>query len=215
MDCFFNVFREHTHVSLTGKILSRIKKKGGDDLVFTPADFLDLGTPQAVGMGLLRLERSGAIRRLARGLYEVPRHHPRIGQLSPSADAIARALAGRDRLRLQPTGAYAANLLRLSEQVPAKITYLTDASPRKVKVGNQTISLSKASTRRMAAAGRTSGLVFEALRYLGKAHVTTDRVASLRKLLSEKDRRQLLKDLTLAPVWMHPIIRFIAGAKAP
>ena len=134
---------------------------------------------------------------------------------SPSADAIARALAGRDRLRLQPTGAYAANLLRLSEQVPAKITYLTDASPRKVKVGNQTISLLKASTRRMAAAGRTSGLVFEALRYLGEAHVTTDRVASLRKLLSEKDRRQLLKDLTLAPVWMHPIIRFIAGAKAP
>ena len=196
-------------MTLTGKILARIKKKA-HGWIFTPADFLDLGTPHAVGMGLLRLERLGTIRRLARGLYEIPRHHPHIGLLSPSPDAIAHALAGRDRLQIQPSGAYAANLLGLSEQVPAQITYLTDASPRKVTIGNQTIFLLKASTRRMAAAGRTSGLVFEALRYLGKAHATMDRVASLRKLLSEKDRQQLLKDLTLAPVWMHPIIRSIA-----
>ncbi len=38
------------------------------------------------------------------------------------------ASAGRDRVRLQPSGAYAANLLGLSEQVPAKVVFLTDGS---------------------------------------------------------------------------------------
>ncbi len=196
------------------RILDRITKKE-EGWVFTPADFLDLGTPHAVGMTLLRLAQNGKIRKVARGLYERPRKHAQLGFLSPAPDAIANALAGRDRLRLQPSGAYAANLLHLSEQVPAKITYLTDASPRVVRVGKQTIRLNKASPRRMAAAGRTSGLVFEALRYLGKNHVTLERVAQLKRLLSAGDRRQLLEDLRLAPVWMHPILREISGAATP
>ena len=41
-------------------------------------------------------------------------------------EAAAKALQSRDASRLQPTGAYAANLLGLSEQVPAKIVFMTD-----------------------------------------------------------------------------------------
>ncbi len=73
---------------------------------------------------LHRLVKQGVLRRLARGLYDYPRSHPQLGMLTPSVDTIAQALAGRDRLRIQPSGAYAANLLHLSEQVPAKAVFL-------------------------------------------------------------------------------------------
>jgi hypothetical protein len=56
-----------------------------------------------------------------------------------------------------------------------------------------------------------SSLVFAALRSLGKTNVSRARVAHLRKTLSAADRGQLLKDLPLAPAWMHPHLRFIAG----
>ena len=46
--------------------------------------------------------------------------------LQPSTDEIANAIAGRDATRLQPSGAYAANLLGLSTQVPTKVVYFTD-----------------------------------------------------------------------------------------
>jgi hypothetical protein len=39
-------------------------------------------------------------------------------------------------------------------------------------------------------------------------------VKQLHKLLSQKDPRQLLKDLPLAPVWMHPHLRAIANGEA-
>ena len=62
----------------------------------------------------------------------------------------------------------------------------------------------------MAAAGRLSGLVIQALRELGKDHVTPKRVEHLKRTLPAEQRRELLKDLKLAPAWMHPIFRELA-----
>ncbi len=195
--------------SIDSKILDRIHEQGRGS-VFVPTDFLDLGSRQAVDIILHRLAKAGTIRRLTRGLYDHPRTHPELGFLAPSIEAIARALAGRNKLRLQPTGAYAANLLHLSEQVPAKIDFLTDGDSRTYRILNRTIRLKRTTPRNMTAAGRTSGLVIQAFRYIGKDHVTSDRIASLRKLLSTADRKKLAGDLPLAPAWMRPILRAVA-----
>src|SRR5271155_3041683 len=108
--------------SIDSRILATIHGRGRGS-VFVPADFLDLGSREAVDVALHRLARKGTIRRLARGGYNFPKEHPVLGLLSPSANIVARALAGRDRTRLQPSGAYAANILGLSEQVPAKVVF--------------------------------------------------------------------------------------------
>lgn len=197
-------------MNLAHAISKRIRQHG-QPWVFTPKDFLDLGTPHAVGMTLLRLVREGSIRRLARGLYDCPKKHPVLGLLSPPVEAIAEALAGRNGTRIQASGAYAANLLHLSDQVPAKIVYHTDGASRQVRVGGQTIILKQAAPSRLHAHDRMSGLLIQALRYLGKTNITEERVKQLHRLLSPKDRRQLLKDLSSAPVWMHPHLRAIAG----
>ena len=153
---------------------------------------------------------SGFLSQLARGLYNRPMTHAILGAMLPPVEAMAKALADRDHVRLQPFGGYAANLLRLSEQVPARVVFLTDGKPRKIHYGNQTIELRRASPRMMAAAGRTTGLVIAGLRYVGKANITPERVAHLRELLSPEDRRRLLEDISLAPAWMHPHFRAIA-----
>ncbi len=178
--------------------------------MLVPGDFLDLGSRQAVDIALHRLAKKGEIRRLARGVYDFPKRHPVLGLLSPSADTIAQALAGRDQTRLQPAGAYAANVLGLSEQVPAKAVFLTDGPSRTVKIGSMTIQLRRTTPRNMAAAGRVSGLVIHALRELGEPHITPERINHLKRTLPLDKRRQLLKDLKLAPAWMHQILRELA-----
>lgn len=94
--------------------------------MFTPRHFLDLAGRPAVTSALMRQTSAGTIRQLGRGLYDYPKLHQALGPLTPTPEALATALAGRDRVRLQPSGAYAANLLGLSEQVPAKVVFLTD-----------------------------------------------------------------------------------------
>lgn len=195
--------------SIDSQVLATILKRG-PGTVFVPADFLDLGSREAIDVVLHRLARKGAIRRLARGLYDLPKEHPVLGPLSPSAETVAQALARRDRTRLQLAGASAANALGLSEQVPAKVVFLTDGPTRLVKVGTMTIQLRRTTTKNMAAAGRLSGLVIQALRELGKEHVTTARLQHLKQTLPVEKRRELMADLKLAPSWMHPFIRELA-----
>src|SRR5271163_3016938 len=192
-------------------ILAAIHGRGRGS-VFVPADFLDLGSREAVDLALHRLARKGTIRRLARGVYDFPKEHPVLGLLSPSPEAVAKALAGRDHTRLQPAGAYAANALGLSEQVPAKAVFLTDGPSRTVKIGPTTIQLRRTTARNMAAAGKLSGLLIQGLRELGKEHVTPERRQYLKRTLPADKRRALLKDLRLAPTWMHPIFRELAEA---
>src|SRR5258708_29981463 len=120
--------------SIESRMLARIHGRGKGSVI-VPGDFLDLGSREAVDLALHRLARKGTIRRLARGVYDFPKEHPVLGPLTPSADAVARALAGRDRTRLQPAGAYAANALGLSEQVPAKAVFLPDGPTRTVQIG--------------------------------------------------------------------------------
>lgn len=126
----------HQPKSLESNMLSRIRGSGRGSL-FVPADFLDLGKRQGVDSVLHRLVKQGVLRRLARGLYDYPKSHPRLGMLSPSVNDIAKVLAGRDRLRIQPSAAYAANLLHLSEQVPAKAVFLTDGPSPRVRIGTR------------------------------------------------------------------------------
>lgn len=158
-----------------------------------PGRFLDLGSRDAVDKVLSRLAQKGTIRRLALGLYDYPDHHPIMGILAPNPDAIAQALAGQQGIRLQPSGAYAANRLVLSTQAPARIVYLTDGLSRTVWVGNQEIRLQLTTPRSMASAGRISGLASQALRHLGKRHINNAVIQTLRRKLSDKDKKRLIK----------------------
>ena len=193
-------------------ILASIRGRGRG-CVFVPADFLELGSRESIDVALHNLTREGTIRRLARGVYDYPIEHPVLGKLMPEAETIAKALAGRDQIKLQPAGAYAANALGLSEQVPAKAVFLTDGPSRTVKIGPMTIQLRQTTAKNMAAAGRLSGLLIQAFRELGKDHITPERIAHLKKKLPLDKRRQITKDIKLAPAWMRQLFLEIAEEK--
>lgn len=198
------------HVNSIGsKILRRIRSHGRG-WVFTPDSFTDLGTRRAVDLALMRYRNSGSIRQLARGLYDYPKTDPQFGMLQPSMDDIANALAGRDATRLQPSGAYAANLLGLTTQVPTKVVYLTDGRTRTVQIGARQITLKHTTPRNMATAGRSSGLVIQALRYLGRENVDQQVIKQLGHRLDSDTLKQLMKDIRYAPAWIADIIRRLA-----
>jgi len=196
--------------SIDSKVVSRIygMKRGW---VFTTTNFLDLGSRMAVAKTLERLAGSGTIRRLARGLYDYPEKHAVLGELPANYERIAQALAGRDSLKIQPSGAYAANLLGLTNQVPARIVFLTDGGNRTVQVKNQQIVLKRTTPKNMTTAGYVSGLVIQALRYLGKDYVDDKTIGILKKRLTGDDKRQLMRDLRYAPAWIGSIFRQLQG----
>ena len=198
-----------TGQSIDSKVVRRFIKRGSGS-VATPVDFLDLGSRAAVDQALSRLVRQGALRRVSRGVYNYPKMSRLLGELSPSPEEVARALARQGLQRIIPSGAYAANLLGLSEQVPARIEYLTDGSSRKVMIRNLPVVLKRTTPRQMATANRTSGNVAQALRFLRKDQVDETIIKKLRTRLSKDDKEQLLKDIPLVPAWIGEIFRQVA-----
>lgn len=199
--------------STDSKILDRVRGHG-HGWVFTPAQLADLGSRNAVASALKRFKAIGTIRQLARGLYDYPVQDPVLGTVAPSADAIARALVGRDAIRLQPSGAYAANMLGLSDQVPSRVVFLTDGPARKVKIGQREIILQHTTPRNMATAGRKSGTLIQALRYLGQDQVDDQVRAILCRQVADDDRSAIRQDLCHAPAWIADLLRPLTEPKA-
>jgi len=201
-------------LSLTERIHRRIRARGKGNIIVT-RDFLNLGSRAAVDQALSRLTKQGTIRRVGRGVYDYPRENETLGiTLSPAPEAVANAIATRGASRLQIAGAQAANALGLSTQVPARIVYLTDGTPRTIKMGNQTLVFRHASPRTMATAGRLSGTVIQALRHLGKKHVDDEVIQQLRRSLSTGEKKILKNDRLYAPGWMQPLLDQIAAPGA-
>lgn len=196
------------------KIESRIARLEPGS-VFTPKDLVDLAPRGSVDVALSKMTSEGRIRRLSRGLYEVPKYSGLLGgPLSPDSDQIARAIARRYRWRIVPDGALAANMLGLSTQVPARICYLSDGPTRQVKVGRQTIRFKHARPKQMGVASTASALVIQALRHLGEEGVSLEAIAVLRTRLSSSEQRRLIRDARLSSDWIHGVARQIAEGAA-
>jgi predicted transcriptional regulator of viral defense system len=196
--------------STTNAILKRIRAKHRG-FVFTPKEFAHLGTRAAVDQALSRLQRSGKIRRLTRGVYEFPKIHPKIGLLSPSPEAVAKAIAKRSSSRITVSPAKAANLLGLSTQVPMQNLFWTEGPSRTVRIGNQTVSLKHVAPSKMIGAGTEAGIVVQAVRSLGKEGIHEIPVRSLANRLAPPVKRAVQRLVSAAPAWSQPVLNQISA----
>lgn len=186
----------------------------GDGAVFTPKDFLDVAERGMVDVTLKSLLAKGKVRRLARGLYDVPRQSALLRtQLSPDIDAVAQAIARRFRWRIVPSGAHAANLLGLSTQVPAKAVYLADGIDRTktFAIGSRTLVFKTSRPRDFGGSDNpVSALIIQALRYIGKDAIDSSIIAKLRARLPADARQQFLNDARYASDWIYATAKMIA-----
>lgn len=197
---------------IADKIMKRVRARGRGKWVCTPKDFLDLGSRAAVDQALSRLAKSGDLRRVGRGLYDLPRMSGVLHRPAPvDMDSAVAALARRDSVRIMPDGIAAANQLGLTNAVPAKASYVTDGATRNVKIGNRTVHLRHAGPSVMAWAGRSSGPVVQALRWLGpQASSDTRVVVTLKSKLPDAVKKDLVRNSACLPSWAAPIVRSLA-----
>jgi len=194
---------------IADKVLRRLRAKKGSPV--PTRDLLDLGPRAAVDQALSRLVQQGQIRRVRRGLYELPRMGKLLKQpVVASPDEMVRAWARNNGLRVVPSGAYAANLLGLSTQVPARLVYYTNGRTQTLKLGPYTVRLLNRGPKTMDVRGQVAPLVLQALRYLGPKGVTSEVICRLRSILSSKQKDELRRNLRYAAAWMKPVIEQIA-----
>lgn len=196
--------------SASDLILRRIRGKQRG-WVFTPKNFIDLAPRVTIAVTLHRLVKKGIIRKLSHGIYDFPVQHSKLGTLAANPDAIAKAIALKSGDNIQPSGARLANLLGLDTQVPSKPTYITSGNSTRKKVGKYPITLNHSKWMPGASLNVNVVRVINALHHLGKDNITDDIIKKCKKILSQKDKSQLKKNLAKLPVWIVPFILKIIG----
>jgi hypothetical protein len=187
------------------------------DVVWTPVDFLDLGSREVVDKTLQRLTLADRIRRLDRGLYDQPRLNRLTGRMSvPDYRRVIQAVARRDQTRMLVDGMTAANDLGLSDAVPGRIVVHTDARLRPITLGKQTITFQLTAPSKLFWADRPAMRIVQALHWLRDALADPDDrkriLRRLHKILTDKDRgaamsSDLVSGLPTLPAWMQEIVR--------
>ena len=170
-------------------------------------DFLRFGNSKAISKSLERLVKKGDISRVVRGVYARLEKDPILGLVKPGAEAIAKAIAKRDKARIVPTGALALNALGLSTQVPMNLVYLTDGAARRINLGKRKVIFKKVSPKNLNAIGEISSLAIQALKEIGKDNVTENEKQIILKHLINEDKYRLEHDIRLAPEWIRGIMR--------
>jgi hypothetical protein len=183
--------------------------------VWTPEDFADLGPRTAVDQALHRLVASKSLRRIARGLYDIPRDNCLTGKPTyPNPRDVIDALSRKGKVRVVVDGLTAANDLGLTDAVPARIGVLTDGRLRPITLGNLTLNFQAAAPSRLYWAGRPAMRFVQALHWLRDMLPSDD--GSLHKrlvsILKDPDHGQAIQNdlrsgLSAMPEWMRVIVR--------
>jgi hypothetical protein len=192
--------------TIENKIFERMKKaKRG--LVFFASDFTAYSNSKTSSKALARLTKQGKIMRVGRGIYTIPRKSKFFGRVSSGIEEIVRGIARRDKVRIMPSGLFAENLLGLSTQVPMKIVYLTDGTPRKLMIGKTPLIFKKTTPKNLATWGEVTGLVIQALKSIRKERISDYEIEKVVNILKKENPKYLANDIKLAPEWIREIMR--------
>ena len=191
------------------KILSRIYGQGRG-WAFSQKDFASVGSRKSIDIALHRLNKKRTIRRVIRGIYDYPKFSKKLEkELSPDIDQVARAFARKFGWYIQPSGPAALNILGLSTQVPGRYIYHSNGPDRSYKIENTPLVFRSTATKEAGFKYHESSIIVQAMKSLGKEHITSEVTIITRKWLTPALRVKVLKDTKTVTGWIYEAIREI------
>ena len=191
------------------EIRNRIKaEKYGS--VFVATDFADIAENVKIGVCLSRLEEEKTLLRIMRGVYYKPEYSNLLGEyIAPAPDAVAHAIARNFGWTIVPCGDTALNLLGLSTQVPAVWSYVSDGAYKEYSFDSTIIKFKRTTNKEISKLSPKTALVIQAIKALGKEHVTDEIIEKIRSETSADERTTMLKEAQYATAWIYGIIKVI------
>ena len=196
-------------------IYSEIKKRielAEEGTVFVTSDFADLATITTVRKCLGRQVADKKIRRILDGVDDKPIYSNLLnGNIPANPEAVAYAIARNFHWTIAPCGDIALNKLGLSTQVPAVWSYISDGPYRKFSWDNITISFKHRTNREISFMSKSTILVVEALKTLGKERVDDSIILKLRNRLPKDEKIKLIEESIDVSEWIYVVIRKVCA----
>ena len=191
------------------KIRSRVLSSEGG-AIFVPSDFSDLADANSVKKSLSRLAEVGTIRRIQRGVYELPVYNEFMQEMvAPAPHKVAEALARNHGWTAVPSGDTALNLLGLSTQVPAEWEYVSDGPYREYSFGQTRLRFKHTANKDVSKLPYQSALLAQAMKALGKDGIDGRARQHIARRFSTGERTEILQAGKYMTGWVYEEIKQI------
>lgn len=172
-------------------------------MIFTPADFVDLGVRAAVDQALSRLAKAGTLRRVGRGLYDWPRQSKLLGGAAPAAaDDVAAAAARRVGATAAPDNLAAANALGLTTAVLSRPAYMASRKLGDRTVGTLRVRFRPSGAKLAPLLNTDAAVIVQALAWARDSGFDLNEAAAkIARTASDAATSALAANLRRLPVW--------------
>jgi hypothetical protein len=183
----------------------------GKGWAFSSNDLVHKFTRQEIDNTLSDLAQKGKIRRVARGIYDYPKYSELLEkELSSDIEQVAFAYARKFNWTIEVSGNTALNILGLSTQIVGKYTYLSNGPNKEYIISdNIVLEFKKSALKNIGFKYKESSLIVQALRSLGKEHITDKVISKIRGQIDEKMYDKILKDTKTSTDWIYETIKQI------
>ena len=194
------------------QVRGRIENASPGD-IFIPADFSDLAEARKITMCLSRLHENGTIEKVKRGVYMKPRYSMLLNRsVPPREDAVAKAIARNYGWTIVPCGDTALNMLGFSTQIPAVWLYVSDGPYKTYETDGIRFQFKHTDRKNeLIGVSKTTALIIQALRALGKEQIDSQTISALSKKLNAAEKQQVLKESRYITAWIYEAIKEICG----
>ncbi len=192
--------------TMRDRIVARIERLG-EGKAFSAKDFLDIASRTTIDVTLAQLALDGRIRRLRRGLYDMPKVNLSLGgKLSrTSTRRRARSPESNDgRSCPRALGRPISSASRLKYR-PRSFTYRWPESGSADRTAHD--SFKHARPKAMAGLEGKFALAVQALRHIGKESVGPREIETLRAALTPAEKRKLVKDTRFSVDWIYEVAK--------
>lgn len=168
--------------------------------ILSPKEFLHLASRAAIDQTMARLTKEGRLLRVARGAYVIP-VAGRFGSRAPSTESVVMALEKKGGETIVANGAFEANALGLTTQVPTREVFMTSGPSRTLHLGKRAIELKHGPHWQIALGKRPAGKAVRALSWLGAEQISPA-LSILRAKLPNAEWRAIHAARAALPSWM-------------
>ncbi len=193
--------------SIKEQILFKIRQQK-QGWAFSASDLLNDFNRREIDESLSTLASDGDIRRVIRGIYDLPLYSHLLGRyVSPDINQVAHALARKFNWTIYPDGDTALNYLQLSTQVVSKYIYLSSGLSKKYLIDGNNLEFKHVSPKTLGLKNTNAILVTQAIKSLGEKHIDSDFVITLSKKFTYKEWTEISKHSTSVSHWIYEVIK--------
>ena len=185
----------------------RFAKQNGNGFAFSASDLPNYGSRTMVDKTLCVMARTGKIRRVMRGIYDLPTWSDVLKkEAAPDLEAVANALARKFGWTLLPCDEGAMNGFGLSTQIPARKVFLSTGPSRIYKVGRNAIEFRHRCFRETEIPDENAQMVVRALKGLGREYATKEIVTNMASRYSDAEWRQICESSQRVSSWIRDLV---------